>query len=169
MPEESSSHDDRTPRWTLPPRREISPENLHISSFVVASKDTEGGTKMILLLRAGEKHPLSFRRGRLMLPATMVRYGEKPREAARRAIIGQLSDASILRDPEFHSFQSYSGAHWDIVFLFQTSLASKDVSAVPKDPFVEAAFYDLSHLPRSEMAEDHLEVIEHMLQFPEGD
>lgn len=154
------------PRWTLPPRKEISPENLHISSFVIARRASDGD-KSILLLKAGDKHPLSFRRGKLLLPATILAYGEKPREGARRALREQLQNTTV-KALEFLGMQSYLGAHWDIVILFGTRL---DVGAkvAPNGPFVEAAFYDANNLPRAEIAEDHLEVIDEMLHPSDED
>lgn len=154
-----------SPRWTLPPRREISPENLHISSFVIAKKrvaddDTDYS---LLLLTAGDKHRLSFRRGKLLLPAAVLGYGENPREGARRALREQLLDPTPLKEPVFLSVQSYLGAHWDIVFLFETWLEPGDQDIIPKDPFVKADLYRVSRLPRSQIAEDHLEVIDGML------
>lgn len=66
--------------------------------------------------------------------------------------------------------QSYLGAHWDIVFLFSTSLAdAKNASLVPKPPYIEAAFYELANLPRDKVAEDHLEVLDAMIKSPKGD
>ena len=160
---------DDQPRWTLPPRKEISPENLHISSFVLAKRKEAKGGESILLLKAGEKHPLSFRRGNLLLPATILRYGETPRAGARRALGDQLQEPSLLKDPEFAGMQSYFGAHWDLVLLFGSWFEGGDRAVIPKPPYVEAAFYDVSKLPRDEMAEDHLEVLEKALNPSEDD
>lgn len=146
-------------------RREISPNNLHLSSFVIAKKkgaiDREYS---ILLLRAGERHPLSFRRGKLVLPSTILDYGEKPRDAARRALAYQVGNSDCLQDPQFLNMQTYYGAHWDIVFLFETWMkdgATKEITA--KEPFVGATFYSVNSLPRIEISEDHLEVLDEML------
>jgi hypothetical protein len=165
---------DRThvnePGWTLPPRREISPDNLHISSFVIARKSATGeGANYILLEKAGEKHPLSFRRGKWLIPATILVYGEKPREGARQVIRNFVADPSKLADPEFYKMQTYLGAHWDIVFLFNTSCTSKESDVKPKEPFVEAKFFDVRKLPRDEIAADHLEVIDRMLDPSDQD
>jgi hypothetical protein len=159
-----------SPRWTLPPRKEISPENLHISSFVIAKKGLKGGEEeqALLFLKAGDKHPLSFRRGKLLLPATILRYGEKPSDGARRVLREQLLDPGRLKDPEFLGMQSYLGAHWDIVFLFETWLQEGGQDIQPKEPFVLAAFHDISRLPRNEIADDHLEVIDSMLKPSEN-
>jgi len=165
LPSDRSEQD--FPRWTLPPRREISPESLHISSFVVVRKKMapgsgkEGDTS-ILLLRAGDRHPLSFRRGKLLLPASILSYGEQPRAAARRIMREQLGSPEGLGDPEFLKLLSYAGAHWDIVVLFQAWFGGEGLIR-PKEPFVLGDFYDVNALPRKEMAEDHLEVIDSML------
>jgi ADP-ribose pyrophosphatase YjhB (NUDIX family) len=153
------------PRWTLPPRKEISPENLHISSFVIVKKADVGGggIQSILLVKAGDKHPLSFRRGKLLLPATILRYGENPRDGARRALKEQLRGPEHLKDPVFLTMQSYLGAHWDIVFLFETQLEKDGQGIEPNEPFVLASFHEVHKLPRGEVAEDHLEVIDGML------
>ncbi|MDA4122825.1 MAG: NUDIX hydrolase [Thaumarchaeota archaeon] len=158
MSTETSGHDE--PRWTLPPRKEISPENLHISSFVIVRNEIGDEGESILLLRAGDKHPLSFRRGKLMLPSVILRYGENPREGARRVLRDQLKDPKDLHDPEFFSMQSYLGAHWDIVFLFNSRQNEGAQDPIAKEPYVEAAFYEVKNLPRSEIVEDHLEVID---------
>lgn len=162
MSTDSSEHE--APRWVLPPRKEISPENLHISSFVVVKKGTDqAGQRSILLLKAGEKHPLSFRRGKLLLPALILAYGEKPKEGAKRVLKDELKDNVGLKEPEFMTMQSYLGAHWDIIFLFGTTHEPSAPALAPKEPFVQAAFYSLDRLPRGEIAEDHLEVIDEML------
>jgi len=166
-PLSSDRSEQNFPRWTLPPRREISPESLHISSFVIVKKKTTGksnreGEPSILLLRAGDRHPLSFRRGKLLLPAAILSYGEQPRAAARRILREQLGNPEGLGDPEFLKLLSYVGAHWDIVVLFQAWFDGEDLDQ-PKEPFVNGDFYDVNSLPRKEMAEDHLEVIDSML------
>lgn len=95
-----------------------------------------------------------------MLPGAILRYGENPREGARRVLRDQLKDSKALHDPEFFSMQSYLGAHWDIVFLFNSRENEGAQDPIPKEPYVEAAFYEVKKLPRSEIAEDHLEVID---------
>ena len=49
-------------------RTRISEENLHISAFAIVGD----GKGSILLLKAGQAHPLSFRRGNLLLPAVIL-------------------------------------------------------------------------------------------------
>ena len=166
-PLSSDSSQQNFPRWTLPPRREISPESLHISSFVVVKKRMTGesnkeGEPSILLLRAGDRHPLSFRRGKLLLPATILSYAEQPRTAARRIMREQLGNPEGLGDPEFLKLLSYVGAHWDIVVLFQAWFDGEDLIQA-REPFVQGGFYDANSLPRKDIAEDHLEVIDSML------
>src|SRR5208282_3966671 len=159
----NESSGQETPHWVLPPRKEISPDNLHISSFVIVKKGkSPEGQRSILLLKAGDKYPVSFRRGKLLLPASILTYGEKPKEGARRILRNQLQDNAGLKEPEFLTMQSYLGAHWDIVFLFETTHDGAGQAPAPKDPFVEASFYSLDALPRIEIAEDHLEVIDQM-------
>lgn len=150
-----------SPRWTLPPRKEISPENLHISSFVVVKG--AGRDDSALFLRAGDKHPLSFRRGKFLLPAVILKYGEKPREGAKRALRDQLNSADGVEEPEFLTMQSYLGAHWDIVFVFQAWAREGVTGFVPKEPFTQAIFRELADLPRGEIAEDHLEVLDEVM------
>ena len=120
------------------------------------------GESSILLLRAGDRHPLSFRRGKLLLPATILSYGEQPRVAARRILQEQLGNPKGLGDPEFLKLLSYVGAHWDIVILFQARFEG-EVLIQPKEPFVQGSFCNTIALPRKEIAEDHLEVIDSML------
>jgi ADP-ribose pyrophosphatase YjhB (NUDIX family) len=145
-------------------RKEISPENLHLSSFVIAKKKSSGDKEYsVLLLRAGEKHPLSFRRGKLILPSTILNYGEKPRDAAKRALEFGVSNPDSLQDLQFLSMQTYYGAHWDIVFLYETWLREENRQLGPRAPFVAASFYLVNDLPRKDISEDHLEVLDEML------
>jgi hypothetical protein len=37
------------------------------------------------------------------------------------------------------------------------------MARTPKEPYIEAVFYEVKKLPRSEIVEDHLEVIDGML------
>jgi len=164
-----SSSGEKFPRWTLPPRREISPSNLHISSFVVVKRGVAAqGNKdddwhSILLLRAGDGHPLSFRRGKLLLPATILSFGEQPRAGARRVLKEQIGSPERLGEPEFLKLLSYLGAHWDIVILFHARFDEGNPQIQPRAPFTQGAFYDVNSLPRNEIAEDHLEVLDSLL------
>lgn len=128
----------------------------------MTGEDSKEGEPSILLLRAGDRHPLSFRRGKLLLPASILSYGEQPRAAARRVLREQLGNPERLGDPEFLKLLSYVGPHWDIVILFQVWFDEGD-SIKPKEPFVQGSFYDINALPREEIAHDHLEVIDSML------
>lgn len=155
----SSASGQETPRWTLPPRKEISPDNLHISSFVLVRKAAAEGDS-ILFLKAGEKHPLSFRRGKLLLPGVILRYGEKPREGAHRALREELVNPEQVKELEFLTMQSYLGAHWDIVLVFETKTQDENTKLVAREPFTEAVFLDMANPPKVDVAEDHLEVLE---------
>jgi ADP-ribose pyrophosphatase YjhB (NUDIX family) len=146
-------------------RKEISSQNLHLSSFVIAKKKgTSDNDYSILLLKAGEKHPLSFRRGRLILPSTILEYGEKPRDAARRVLDFEISRPDLFQALQFLNMQTYYGAHWDIVFLYETWLQEEINQVEVKAPFVSASFYPMNDLPRKEISEDHLEVLDEMLR-----
>jgi hypothetical protein len=135
-------------------RKRISEENLHISSFDFVRR----GTDSILLIKATEAHPLSFRRGKLLLPATMLHFGEKPAHAAKRALDSQLSGAERL-EQKFLELQSYMGSHWDIVVVYEFD-AGRAGEVTARPPYTDAAFYKLDSLPRASIAEDHLEVID---------
>ncbi len=132
----------------------ISEENLHISSFAIVGD----GKGSILLLKAGERYPLSFRRGMLLLPATMLEFGEWPPTAAKRAMTTQLAGAEGL-EPKFREIQSYLGSHWDLCFLYDFD-GQKAPNLTAKPPYVDASYYKLTALPRAAMASDHLEVID---------
>ncbi len=135
-------------------RRHISDTSLHISCFVLVKRDRDS----ILLLKAGDHHPLRFKRGKFLLPASMLNFGESPDEAARRVLRDQLKDAEGLQ-LKFLTIQSYLGAHWDICFTYECDAAgNKELNA--KEPFTQVAYYPLSSLPRNEIAADHLEVID---------
>jgi hypothetical protein len=142
-------------------RRRISDENLHISAFTIVSD----GRGSILLVKAGEGHPVSFRRGQLLLPATFLQFGERPATAAKRALTTQLSGAEAL-EPRFREIQSYMGSHWDLCLVYDFD-GQKATKLSPKAPYVEASYYKLSDLPRGAMAEDHLEVIDGLGPPPE--
>jgi len=137
-----------------PLRRRITEDNLHISSFNLVKKEPDS----VLLVRATDAHPLSFRRGKLLLPATMLEYGEKPAKAAKRALATQLSGAEGL-EQKFVELQSYMSSHWDIVLVFEFD-AGRAGEITARPPYADAAFYKMNSLPRASMSEDHLEVID---------
>jgi hypothetical protein len=135
-------------------RTRISDENLHISSFAIVKRTPD----TLLLIKATDAHPLSFRRGKLLLPATMLKFGEKPSRAAERVLATQLSGAEGLKQ-NFAGMQSYMGSHWDICFVYDfDAKGARDIAAKP--PYTDASFYSLGSLPRALVAEDHLEVID---------
>jgi hypothetical protein len=145
----------------------ISPNNLHISSFlIVKKKETEADLDYsILFLKAGDKHPLSFRREKLLLPATILRYGENPRDGAKRALDQVLANTESFDMPKFLTLQSFLGAHWDIVFVYEISVkdAAQSERLSAREPYTSASFYHIARLPRSEISDDHLDVIEQLL------
>ncbi|MDA4112860.1 MAG: NUDIX hydrolase [Thaumarchaeota archaeon] len=137
-----------------PKRMRISEENLHISAFAMVG-DSRGS---ILLVRAGSSHPLSFRRGKLLLPASMLQFGERPMAAAKRALTAQLDGADAL-EPEFREIQSYIGSHWDLCFVYDADGRNAPKLSA-KSPYTDASYYRLDALPRDAIAEDHLEIID---------
>jgi hypothetical protein len=80
----------------------------------------------------------------------------------------QFEHSDSLQDLQFLGMQSYYGAHWDLVFLYGMLMknGAQDLSA--KDPYVDVAFYSVNNLPRSEISEDHLEVLDEMLHPSEA-
>lgn len=138
---------------SLTKRKQISPENLHISSFVIV----KGPDSKILLLKAGSNHPLEFRKGKLLLPASMLGYGEHPLESAKRILEEQLENAENL-ELKFLEMQSYLGAHWDLCFVYEA--IDKEGKIKTLAPFESATFHDRRSLPRKEIANDHLELID---------
>jgi hypothetical protein len=81
----------------------------------------------------------------------------------------QLQDSRLLKDPVFLNIRSYFGTHWDIVFSWETWLQDGAQEILPKDPFIKAEFHQVGKLPRHEIADDHLEVIDGMLHPSEED
>jgi len=148
-----------TPRWTLPKHARMSNENLHISDFILVRK--HGDSDSVLFLKAGEKFPLSFKRGKWLLPAAILDYGESPKQFAKKLLVEQLDNVDYL-DPTFLSMQSYLGAHWDIVFVFECHLGEGKPAPTAKEPFIGISFHKLSALPKHEIAEDHLEVLDEL-------
>jgi hypothetical protein len=135
-------------------RMRISAENLHISAFAIVGD----GRGSILFVRAGENHPVSFRRGKLLLPDSMLQFGERPLTAAKRALTTQLDGADAL-EPQFREIQSYMGSHWDLCFVYDAD-GRKAPKLSAKAPYTDASYYRLDALPRDAIAEDHLEVID---------
>jgi hypothetical protein len=152
---EFSDNGEGQPRWTLPKRTRMDNENLHVSSFVLL-KNSPGDS--IVLLKAGPQHPVPFKRGKLLLPATILNFGENPRIVAGRLLGEQVSGAENLK-VEFVTMQSYFGAHWDIVFVFETKMEDGR-TLTPKPPFKDLGFYKMSDLPTEKIAQDHVEVLD---------
>ena len=148
-----------TPRWTLPKHARMSNENLHISDFILVRKHSESDS--VLFLKAGEKFPVSFKRGKWLLPAAILDYGESPKQFAKKLLVEQLDNVDYL-DPTFLSMQSYLGAHWDIVFVFECHLGEGKPAPTAKEPFIGISSHKLSALPKHEIAEDHLEVLDEL-------
>jgi hypothetical protein len=69
----------------------------------------------------------------------------------------QIKNSKDL-DLQFLDMQSYLGAHWDLCFVYEAKNAGRDLE--PKGPFTQASFYEMSNLPRSEIAGDHPDVLE---------
>ncbi|HVB11839.1 MAG TPA: hypothetical protein VNE86_01805 [Nitrososphaerales archaeon] len=153
-----SDEDREKPAWTLPKRTSTHGENLHISSFVLL-KNSQGDS--IVLLKAGSKHPIQFKRGKLLLPAKILNFGEDPWRVAVRLLGDQINGTENLK-VNFVSMQSYLGAHWDIVFVYEAILLDEGKTLTANEPFVEAGFYKMSALPREQIAEDHLEVLDEL-------
>jgi NUDIX domain len=154
---------DLFPRWTIPKRERMDSQNLHISVFAIIRKSVSDDS--VLFLKAGPQYPVSFKRGKWLLPAAIIDFGEKPKDMAKRILNEQLTNVEYLT-PVYLSMQSYLGAHWDIVFLFEAKLdESKPIPSV-KGPFVGVSFHRPESLPRDEVAEDHLEVLDELLREP---
>ena len=152
----SGEEEDLKARWTLPKRSRLDwGRNLHVSSFnIVRDRD------FVLFLRSDDKYPIAFKRGKLLLPAAIADYGESPREVAKTSLREQVNGTEELK-PKFLSLQSYMGAHWDLVLIFESQLSHGRENLSAKGPFTEIQFHKLdSSLPRTEIAEDHLEVID---------
>ena len=92
-------------------------------------------------MKAGSNHPLEFRRGKLVLPASMLGFGEHPSEGAENL------------EPKFLEMQSHLGAHWDLCLVYEGKVKSRA-------SFESETFYDKKSLPRKEIAADHLELID---------
>ncbi len=152
-----------TPRWTIPKRTRVSTENLHISDFVLVRK--YGESDSVLFLKAGEKFPVSFKRGKWLLPAAILDFGESPKGFAKQVLQEQLNNAGYL-EPTYLSLQSYLGAHWDLVFVYEAHLAEGKTLPTPREPFDGVAFYKLSALPQHDIADDHMEVLEELKKEP---
>ncbi|MDA4111820.1 MAG: hypothetical protein OK439_04735, partial [Thaumarchaeota archaeon] len=108
-----------TPRWTVPKRARMNNENLHISDFILVRKQSDSDS--VLFLKAGDKFPVSFKRGKWLIPAAILDFGESPKKFGKRILGEQLNNSEYL-EPTFLSMQSYLGAHWDIVFVFECHL-----------------------------------------------
>jgi len=150
---------DNIPRWTIPKRTRLDNQDLHISTFILVRKNDDKDS--VLFVKAGPQFPVSFKRGKWLLPAAILDFGEKPKEVAKRVLTEQLDNAEYL-EPKFLSMQSYFGAHWDIVFIFESQLETGKPMPTAKSSFTGASFHNLNSLPRQEIAEDHLEVLDEL-------
>ncbi|HXQ93476.1 MAG TPA: NUDIX hydrolase [Nitrososphaerales archaeon] len=150
---------DNIPRWTIPKRTRLDNQDLHISTFNLVRKNDDKDT--VLFVKAGPKFPVSFKRGKWLLPAAILDFGEKPKDVAKRVLTEQLDNIEYL-DPKFLSMQSYFGAHWDIVFIFESQVEEGKPVPTAKASFAGVSFHNLNSLPRNEIAEDHLEVLDEL-------
>ena len=144
-------------------RARMDNEDLHISDFVLVRKPDDSDS--VLFLKAGEKFPVSFKRGKWLLPAAILDFGESPKKFALQVLREQLNNGEYS-EPAFLSMQSYYGAHWDIVFVLESHLSAEKAPPIARDPFTSVAFLKLSNLPRNEIAEDHLEVLDELQKEP---
>jgi hypothetical protein len=154
---------DIFPRWTIPRRERMDEMDLHISDFNIVRKSEKDDS--MLFVKAGPKYPVSFKRGKLLLPAAIIDFGEKPRDVAKRILTEQLTNVDSLT-PNYLSMQSYYGAHWDIVFIFESKLDETKPMPAAKEPFIGLSFHRMDSLPRHEIAEDHLEVLDELIAEP---
>lgn len=161
-----SGANDNVPRWTIPKRERMDERNLHISAFNIVRKSARE-KDTILFVKAGPKFPVSFKRGKWLLPAAIMDFGEVPKDVAKRILTEQLTSVDYLA-PSYLSMQSYYGAHWDIVFIFESILNETKPIPMPKEPFVGVTFYKLDSLPKTEIAEDNVEVLEELGKEPAG-
>jgi|SRR5579872_2967893 len=159
-----SEAQDNIPRWTIPKRQRADERDLHISTFNLVRKSARE-KDTVLFVKAGPKFPVSFKRGKWLLPAAIMDFGEKPRDVAKRVLTEQLMNVDYLT-PSYLSLQSYFGAHWDLVFIFESTLDESKPVPAPKEPFEGVAFHNLGSLPRKEIAEDHMEVLEDLSTEP---
>jgi NUDIX domain len=155
---------DNIPRWTIPKRERMDEQDLHISAFNLVRKSAKE-KDFVLFVKAGPKFPVSFKRGKWLLPAAIMDFGEKPKDVAKRILREQLTDIDNLA-PNYLSMQSYYGAHWDIVFVFESMLDDTKPLPTPKEPFEGVMFCKLNLLPRNEIAQDHLEVLDELEAEP---
>jgi len=139
-------------------------QNLHISAFNLVRKSAkERGS--ILFVKAGPRFPVSFKRGKWLLPAAIMDFGEKPKDVAKRVLNEQLTGVEYLV-PNYLSMQSYLGAHWDIVFVFESMLDETRPLPTPKEPFVGVEYVNINSLGGHEIADDHLEVLDELRTEP---
>jgi len=155
--------DDNAPRWTIPRRTRLAQQDLHISAFNFVRKSAKDTA--LIFVKAGPKFPVSFKRGKWLLPAAIMDFGEVPKFVAKRVVNEQLTNTDYIVT-NYLSMQSYLGAHWDIVFIFESVLDESKPTPVAKDPFIGVSFFDLDSLPRQEIAEDHLEVLDEFKKEP---
>ena len=159
-----SGADDNFPRWTIPKRERMGERDLHISAFNLVRKSAKEKDS-ILFVKAGPNFPVSFKRGKWLMPAAIMDFGEKPKDVAKRVLNEQLTGVEYLA-PNYISMQSYFGAHWDIVFIFESQLDDTKPRPNAKEPFVGVDFHNINSLPKNEIAEDHLEVLDEFKAEP---
>jgi ADP-ribose pyrophosphatase YjhB (NUDIX family) len=98
-----------------------------------------------------------FAKGKWLLPASHLKFGEHPDVAARRIVMEQLSaEANVIK---YRGVWGFADLHWDICFVYDVKLDSEpkvleeaEASKYPPDYFYSSQlFSNLAYLQPQEV------------------
>ncbi len=134
---------------------------LCLGSFLVIEK---GGRVLF-----GKALKPEFARGKWLLPASHLKYGEHPDEAAKRISKEQLGVEA--QNIKFRGLWSFAQLHWDLCFVYDVKLRHEprvideaEASGYPSDYFYSSQlFSNLEYLQpekvKNEIGRGHDEVL----------
>jgi ADP-ribose pyrophosphatase YjhB (NUDIX family) len=100
---------------------------------------------------------------KLVLPATHLKYGEKPEDAAKRVLLEQIGAGNVkltLLQIQSHLSQDPNdpeAAHWDVCFVYAGRLRGKQLQR--PEWFSELIFQRPSHLKSEDFTRGHGDIL----------
>ncbi len=137
-------------------------QGLCIGSFLIIEK------KGALLF--GKAVKPEFAKGKWLLPASHLKYGEHPDDSVKRIVKEQLSTEA--KEVKYRGLWGFAPLHWDICFVYDVKLRNEpkpldqaEASKYPEDYFYSSQlFSDLRYLRpqeiRNEIGRGHDEVLQ---------
>ncbi len=137
-------------------------QGLCVGSFLLIEK---GGSLLF-----GKAVKPEFAKGKWLLPASHLKYGEHPDEAVRRIVKEQLS--SEAKGIKYRGVWGFSEGHWDMCFVYDVKLKNEprpldqaDAGKYPEDYFYSSQLFSelkylRPHQVRNEIGRGHDEVLQ---------